>query len=746
MVACSGGSSPGAPTGDHPRITHPTNPYSDPGTSPGTNDPQPSEPAPVAPGDTRLPELTGDEATLAHFDQLQADLKRLRGLSASELLDEYPIQQLTELGYTPSSAEFMDRIQASALSLDAGELAALDRNGFVISSRQQFPTFLRGYAAIYMEHLPVYVSADALLEAVHSSYDLILANLEQSILAPQLGALLDSMLAHVDGIDASAQTRADLRLYLEVAAGLLDGSAASASADARPLIEQARAAQGIGTASLFGVERSIDFSQFTPRGHYTDGLQNYFQAMIWLGRIDLRLIETLPDGSTVFRRAQYEAMLGMRQLLDQQALQRWGQIDAVVHAFVGESDSMTVPQVAALVADLGGPESARTKSDTEVARAISAGGYGQQRIASQLMVNDGIVKTLPLDRSFLLFGQRYVPDSHVFSAVVYDRVADRLLPNPLDAAFAAFGNNQALRLDPDLQTVADLPGALGGMRRLIDDYDPSFWSGNLYNAWSAALRSLSPAADLTHPSSAGLPRIAGTEAWGRRLLNTQLGSWAELRHDTLLYAKQSYTGIPGCEFPDAYVEPYPEFFAALVRYAERGAELASVASSDQYLGPAITAYFAKLRGTAALLGQMAEQQRSGTPHTAEQLTFINDAVRVEEQSVVCSTIEVPDGWYADLFFDPNKSIEEALTIADVHTQPADASGNIVGNVLHVGTGYPRLLTVTIDTCAGPRAYAGMAYSYHELVKNNFERLNDDQWTALAGDAPEVPWAEGFIAP
>jgi hypothetical protein len=716
------------------------------GSNPAMPDRSMPTPAPLGPGDSRLPAtVVNDEAALAHFDRLEADLARLRALNAGELLREYPLQQLPALGYSPSSAEFMDRIQASALSLDTGELAALERNGFVISARQQFPTFLRGYAAIYMEHLPVYVSADAMLDAVHSSYDTILASLESSILAPQLRELLALMLARVDSSDVSAQTRADLKLYLQVAAGLLGDSAAEVSSEARSLIVQARAAQGIATRSLFGVERMFDFSQFTPRGHYTDDLANYFRAMIWLGRTDLRLIETLPDGTTAFRRQQYEAMLGMQQLLTGRALELWGNIDSVVHAFVGESDSMTVPQITALVADLGGPESARSKGDAEVAQAISAGGYGQQRIASQLMVNDGKVKTLPLDRSFLLFGQRYVPDSHVFSAVVYDRVAGRMLPNPLDAAFAALGNNQALSLEPDLQSVPELPGALGAMRRLIDDYDTSFWNGNLYNAWSAALRSLSPSADLSAPTAVGLPRIAGTESWGRRLLNTQLGSWAELRHDTLLYAKQSYTGIPSCEFPDAYVEPYPEFFAALVRYAELGATLASVASSNDYLGPAISAYFAKLRSTAALLGEMAEQQRQGTAHTPEQLAFINDAVRVEQQSAGCTTVEVPDGWYADLFFEPGKSIEANPTIADVHTQPADESGNIVGKVLHVATGYPRLLTVTIDTCAGPRAYAGMAYSYHERVTSNFERLNDETWSATASQAPEVPWAEGFIA-
>jgi hypothetical protein len=80
-----------------------------------------------------------------------------------------------------------------------------------------------------------------------------------------------------------------------------------------------------------------------------------------------------------------------------------------------------------------------------------------------------------------------------------------------------------------------------------------------------------------------MPAITKTEGWGLRLLNTQLGSWAQLRHDTLLYAKQSYTGIPACEFPDAYVDPYPEFFRALRAYAEKGAELLPGLARDEAL-------------------------------------------------------------------------------------------------------------------------------------------------------------------
>jgi hypothetical protein len=248
-------------------------------------------------------------------------------------------------------------------------------------------------------------------------------------------------------------------------------------------------------------------------------------------------------------------------------------------------------------------------------------------------------------------------------------------------------------------------------------------------------------------ASLGLPSIAGSEAWGRRLLNTQLGSWAQLRHDTLLYAKQSYTGVNGCEFPDAYVEPNPEFFHALGRFAERGSEIALALPATSYVREPAGAYFERLGNVSRELAQMAEQQRTGTPFTEAQLAFINDAVRVEEEEQGCTVVEVPNGWYADLFYQPAKSLEQDLTVADVHTQPADAAGNIVGKVLHVATGFPRLMTITVDSCTGPRAYAGMAYSYHELVTDDFERLDDAAWTERAsqGTPAEVPWAESCIA-
>jgi len=84
----------------------------------------------------------------------------------------------------------------------------------------------------------------------------------------------------------------------------------------------------------------------------------------------------------------------------------------------------------------------------------------------------------------------------------------------------------------------------------------------------------------------------------------------------------------------------------------------------------------------------------------------------------------------------------------VHTQPTDEAGNPVGKILHVGTGYARLLVMTADTCTGARAYAGLTSSYYEKITDNYNRLDDPTWAAqFTSSTPQadVPWMQDLIA-
>lgn len=70
--------------------------------------------------------------------------------------------------------------------------------------------------------------------------------------------------------------------------------------------------------------------------------------------------------------------------------------------------------------------------------------------------------------------------------------------------------------------------------------------------------------------------------------------------------------------------------------------------------------------------------------------------------------------------------------------------------LDVGTGYPRLKVVTVDTCTGPKAYGGVASSYFEKVTTDFARLDVQEWQKTfypsATRPPEVPWMSDLLTP
>ncbi len=697
----------------------------------------------------------------AELDGLLSQINDSASMTAADFQDTYKVPFAAGISYDPSQALNLNLIQASPLALDQADMAVLSQRGFVISEKQRFPTFAYGYSSIYAADLPVFISADSVMFAVHRSYDEMLKAVETASLMGELSSMLGEMRSALSSGGASAfsaEVRADADLYLAVAESLLKDqiSAPVAGGDAlliKEIAGMAQSASGWKRVKLFGIERDEDFSQFKPRGHYTDSpeLEKYFRSMMWLGRVDFRMLETQSDGSQIFRRRQLEAALALRDLMNTTTEGHWKRIDSAIGAFVGESDYMTLPELSSLMSDLGISQTSELANipDAKVAQAIVDGAYGTQRISSHIMINGLGNATLPLSSSFALLGQRYVVDSHVFSNVVYDRVQKgtqyRMMPDPLDAAFAALGNNQAgILLDPQIQKYSYAPD-LHSMRLLVDAHPGEFWGANLYNLWLGSLRALSPSKDIADWKTAGLPELAATEAWGRRMLNTQLASWAELRHDTILYAKQSYTGGATCEFPDAYVEPYPQFFEGLEKFAGKGTELVSVLdlSSQPWLAEQIPAYFKKLGEISSTLRQMAEHERTGTPFTAEQMAFINQAVAIQYG---CGDPEGSSGWYSELFFSNWSSAQLDPTIADVHTQPTDEVGNPVGRVLHVGTGMPRLMVLTMDTCVGPRAYVGVASSYFEQVTENFERLTDEAWAdGLKSETPaDVPWMTDLV--
>jgi len=312
------------------------------------------------------------------------------------------------------------------------------------------------------------------------------------------------------------------------------------------------------------------------------------------------------------------------------------------------------------------------------------------------------------------------------------------LPSPLDAWFV-LGNNRALtHLQPELSKY-EYAGNLSVMRFLVDSFGEDFWNKNIYNSWLTSLRSLSG------PFIAeNYPAPMRTAAYHDKLLHTQLASWAQLRHDTILYVKQSYTSYPVCEYPDGYVEPIPEFYTALSSYAEKANAVFTSSKIEESLKSRLSAHFSTFKDTSDKLKTIAQKELDGLPYNEEETSFIKNTIVEKEKDMVCTKVTTYAGWYPMLFYQGvDESVRRDPVVADVHTNPDKDSGP---QVLHVGTGDVNLMVLTVDTCNGPTAYAGPVFSYYERVESGLKRLNDEAWKKLL-DAKELTapaWTSGFM--
>ena len=582
--------------------------------------------------------------------------------------------------------------------------------------------------------------------------------LEQAVLVERVDQLLALMharlAAELPGLPPELQlTAQDLDVYLTVARTLLaPAPVAPVTAGAVEPTERILAAvAGLQPLDieLFGAGMTYDFSQFKPRGHYADdpALQRYFKAMMWLGRTEMRMITFEPGGLPRFNRRGLDAAFVANLLLSESGADKpWGEVDRALERLIGERDNMNPTDMVAFMKETGiaGYADLVAAGDDALFQALIASDYGIQRIMSQIMVTDPTDPPLVLPRVYLLLGQRFTVDSYVFHNVTYDRVQDlrtglkvtRMLPSELDVGFVLGSNTAAKHLVPELEAYG-YQGILHELRFLVDAHPQDFWDLSFYNGWLAALRGLNDDAELEQR-----PEAMRTRAWADKTLNAQLASWAELRHDTLLYVKQSYSGGIGCEYPDAYVEPYPTFYERMAHLGQLGVALTDELIAAGHPLDDAKAYFAGMSATMAQLEAIAHKELEGAVLTPAEHDFLRAAV--EQEIVGCGEV-LWDGWYSDLFFDKAKIEESSPVIADVHTAPTDAQGNPVGWVLHAAAGAPMNLVLTVQDCSGVRAYVGPSSSYHSVLTEGYARLSDEEWRQQLQKAPQPrpTWAASF---
>ncbi|DBA04937.1 TPA: hypothetical protein N0F65_006939 [Lagenidium giganteum] len=370
---------------------------------------------------------------------------------------------------------------------------------------------------------------------------------------------------------------------------------------------------------------------------------------------------------------------------------------------------------------------------------------------------DSILHACPtkLPTSFALLGQRFVWSAFIFSKVVFDQVMQqgqkvkRRMPSALDAAFALFGNDEAANLllkrmsssksDPDFVPFRDgqpYAANLVALRRTIDEHftkaagDSSRQqTESISTLWIRALRELS----VESPHSAS---VFHSSAWKKRMMNTQLASLTQLRHDTVLYAKQSYTMMTRCEYAAGFVEPYPALWTCMEQLATR---CSSLVSSLGQLAPegnelkSKAQFFSRFATIVGDLKAVALAQERKQPLAPEQDKFLKQVMEESHGSGASRYL----GWYPKLFY---KSREDSgksdILVVDVHTDTPSVEHGDPGGILHWGVGNVNFGLFIVDGVT----YAGPVFSNYEFVTPINKRLDDDEFAKKLPEVVSPSWA------
>lgn len=702
------------------------------------------------------------------FDEALAAIGQI---SPAQLLARHPAPRyLDKLSWDPTGAAFFADLQKLArFKLDPAELAAYERNGFVVSQRLGGASFAEIYYQVFSANMPVFVSADSVLHAWHRSYDAVLSEIEETVLSPSLTDILGSMAGAVraahrsHGSGALRDSLADADVFIAVGRSLLAGAKVEPILGGSGRVGAVLAAvKGLALQrfSLFGERRAIDFSQFKVRGHYekSDTLKRYFRAMMWLGRIDLRVAGDNGAGSP----RQLGAAIALHDLLRRSGrFDRWADFDQMIQTFVGRTDSMTFAQLGVILKAAGMTDPARIRDAarlTALSEQIARSPVGAQQIRSHHAESSPLgPDRAALPRAFTFLGQKFTVDSWATGKVTADDIAwdgnkvQRRMASALDVAFAVLANDHvgpkiAARIG-DARGVRFRDGLayqhnLAAVRQVIDSHPRAAWRENIYMAWLATLRTLS-----TPMRGRGVPQVMQTRAWADRDLNTQLGSWAQLRHDTILYVKQSYSSGVTCFHPAGLVEPRPAFWGAmeaLARVAHTALAKAPYPATHAATRQRHVEFFKRFEGEISRLRAIAIKQAGHAALTEAEARMLKDVIQISHGSGFTRY----NGWYPGLFYDGRSdSGKYDALIADVHTDvPAPAIGD-PGGVLHQGVGAIDLMLIAAD-CRGKRvAYAGPTLSHYELATRGVARISDSEWKKqLAGDeAPKRPeWTRSYL--
>ena len=477
------------------------------------------------------------------------------------------------------------------------------------------------------------------------------------------------------------------------------------------------------------------YSLFRPRGHYTRNyvLEEYFRGMMWL--------QSVPFGMDNDDEVNAAVIIAYTMMNNPEIQQKYDKINKIITYMMGQPDNLSIIQVIGELKKINRPMEDLLNDKqamSKLKKDLEEIGNKATRIRPKYeRTSHNKINVMP---------QRYQPDAEVLQEMVdYDNKPTlRATPKGLDF-MAAMGVSAAEQILKEEQTPwKDYDNHLKDMKKRMGEIN---WDETICTRWMNTLKVLNVwSGDKNNQKQ--LPYFMLNPEWSKKDLNAALASWAELKHDAILYAKQPMGaecggGGPPEPIVKGYVEPNVGFWKKAIELLDNTEKLLK---EQDMLTEKIKDATQRIREEAQFLLNISEKELAGKELSEEEYgqiecigaTFENislDLVREKDQYLM--------GWS-----DVQGADKKVALVADVYT--ANADNNPDKSILFEAVGEADEIYVVVEIGGYLYLTRGSVLSYREFIQPiDQPRLTDEEWQEqLEKNARKgVPeWMKRIIVP
>ena len=630
-------------------------------------------------------------------------------------------------------------------SFDQRLYNAIGKNGFAIVPGEEDQLF-HIYERNDYRQFPSFVTTDLYLQAFHMFFDCLLKETEEQKFSPMVTLFVKQNYEQMMQL-ASTTTDAKIKAaaehnaaYYAIAYELNTGKSLPVPASFSELVKEeinhVNAAETTSSEFLGYTEaRNMPmfiYNIYRPRGHYTrnETLKRYFCAMMWL--------QNAPFGTD--KDDQLEQALLLAQTIGGNAnlTKQYKDITEPITYLMGMPDDVSILQVYAEIQKSGSTVS-ELINDKKKFDAI-------RKALEELSKKQSIIKPKFQASSpfkICLMPQRYMPDSEVLQEMVdYESTPTlRDVPKGLDI-LASIGISSAERiLIQELKEQEKWNKYTSNLEQIKKRMGEIDWNQTVANKWIAALKDV-------NSKNAQYPKFMLSPQWDKKNLNAALASWAELKHDAILYAKQPMGaecggGGPPEPYVKGYVEPNIAYWTKAIELID--ATMDVLRRFDLVTEKGTTAA-TDLREQAEFLLNCSKKELAGKNLTEQEYRQI-ETIGSTFENITLNLIKESDqflmGWG-----NVNGADKKISVVADVYT--ANSYNNPDKSVLYEAVGPAHEIYVVVELDGYLYLTRGAVFSYREFQEDiAAPRKTDEEWQQELQTQPDkgIPnWMKEIIVP